>query len=254
MTHVTIVTGASRGIGNAIARIILEKGTSNKVVAVARSGNALKQLAEDFGADRVEIVVGDVTDPETSKKAVELAVSKFGQLNSVIANAGVLEPVGTIEQIEISDWKKLYDVNFFSIVQLVKVSLKELRKTKGNVLAVSSGASVKAYSGWHAYGSSKAALNHFISSVAAEEKDISALSIAPGVVATSMQQDIREKFGQNMEPDALKKFVDLHKNNELLAPEVPATVYANLALQGWSKDIDGKYLRFDDKILSSYAQ
>lgn len=228
------------------------KDPNTKVIAVARTEAPLKVLANTYGSDRVGFVAGDITDPETSKKAVELAVSKFGQLNSIIANAGVLEPVGPIESTSVDEWKRLYDINLFAVVELIKLSLPHLKKVNGKVVAVSSGAATKAYSGWYAYGSSKAALNHLILSLASDEKDIQAISIAPGVVNTEMQTDIREKFGKNMTPEGLQRFIELHENKQLAPPEEPGTVYAKLALQGWPEDLNGKFLRYNDEILKAY--
>lgn len=214
----------------------------------------MKKLSEEYGSDRVQFVVGDVAKPETSTKVLKLAIEKFGQINSIIANAGVLDPVDQVSKADVDGWRGLFDINFFAVVDLVQKCIPELRKTKGNIIAVLSGASTTAYNGWGAYGASKAALNHFVLSVASEESDISAISVAPGVVDTNMQNDIRNKFGQNMTKDSLKKFVDLHKNNELLPPEVPATCYVNLALNGWDKTINGKYLRINDDAMKPYLQ
>ncbi|KAL1580686.1 short chain dehydrogenase [Candida albicans] len=251
MSHVSIITGASRGIGKAIAEVLL-KDPNTKVVVVARTEAPLEALANKYGSDRVDFVVGDITDSSTSEKAVKSAISKFGQLNSIIANAGVLEPVGPIESTSVDDWKRLYDINLFAVVELIKHSLPHLKKTNGKVIAVSSGAATKAYSGWYAYGSSKAALNHLILSLASDEKDVQAISIAPGVVDTEMQTDIREKFGKNMTPEGLQRFVDLHENRQLASPEEPGTVYAKLALQEWPEDLNGKFLRYNDEILKAY--
>ena len=248
------ITNSTQGIGESIVNILL-KNNASKVVAVARSQEALEALQSTHGQERFQFIAGDVTDPETSKKAVELAISKFGQLNSVIANAGVLDPVGLLDQTSIDGWKKLYDINLFSVVQLLQVALPELRKTKGNVVAVSSGAATTAYSGWSAYGSSKAALNHLIFSLASDEAEvlgIQAISVAPGVVATSMQKDIREKFGTNMTRDALQRFVDLHENSQLAHPDEPGTVLANLALKGWLKELNGKFIRYNDDVMKDY--
>lgn len=60
--------------------------------------------------------------------------------------------------------------------------------------------------------------------------------------------------GKNMTPEAIKRFNDLKSNNELLDPSVPATIYANLSLRGFSKDINGKYLRYNDPLLESYTK
>lgn len=231
---------------------MLLKDPNTKVVVVARTEAPLEALANKYGSDRVDFVVGDITDSSTSEKAVELAISKFGQLNSIIANAGVLEPVGPIESTSVDDWKRLYDINLFAVVELIKHSLPHLKKTNGKVIGVSSIAAFTAFNGWYAYGSSKAALNHLMYSLASEEKEIQAIAVAPGVVDTEMQNDIREKFGKNMKEEALQQFVDLHKNEKLVSPEEPGTVYANLALKGWSEDLNGKYLDFDDALLKDY--
>lgn len=90
-------------------------------------------------------VAGDLSDSSVSKQVIDLAVEKFGQIDSIIANAGVLHPVAQIKDAKIDEWKKLFDVNFFSIVTLVSQALPYLRESKGNVVLVSSGASTKAY-------------------------------------------------------------------------------------------------------------
>mgnify|MGYP000021045585 CR=1 FL=1 len=250
-SNLNFSTNSNKGIGKAIAEILL-KTPSSKVVIVARSQAPLESFQKQHGSDRVAFVAGDITDPATSKTAVETAISKFGQLNAVIANAGVLDPIGPIENTSVDQWKQLYDINVFSVVELIKHSLPHLKKTNGKVIGVSSIAAFTAFNGWYAYGSSKAALNHLMYSLASEEKEIQAIAVAPGVVDTEMQNDIREKFGKDMKEEALQQFVDLHKNEKLVSPEEPGTVYANLALKGWSEDLNGKYLDFDDALLKDY--
>lgn len=199
------------------------------------------------------IVVGDVTDAAVSAKAVNVAVEKFGGVDSVVANAGVLDPVDAVAKADTEKWRTLFDINLFSVVELVKQALSHLKKSNGRVVAVSSGASTKPYYGWAAYGASKAALNHYIELVAAENEDVQAISVAPGVVATEMQKDIREKFGVNMTPESLQRFLDLHESGQLLPPEVPAQVYVNLAVRGWPKDLNGHYYRVGEDALKEYA-
>ncbi|GEQ70596.1 hypothetical protein JCM33374_g4274 [Metschnikowia sp. JCM 33374] len=237
MAHTMILTGASR---------------EHNLVAVARTQTALEDLEKQYGA-RVKVLVADVSEPETAEKAVTLALDNFGSVDSVVANAGILDPVDSIENSDVSKWRILFDINFFSVAQLVQAALPHLKKSNGKVVAVSSGASKNPYWGWAAYGASKAALNHFISTLVEENSEISAISVAPGVVATDMQKDIREKFGKNMPEQSLKKFVDLHKNGQLLPPEYPATVYTNLAVKGWAKELNGKYYRVNDEVLKQYA-
>lgn len=233
---------------------MLAKSPTANIVAIARTKEDLDLLVSKYGLDRVGIVVGDVSKASTSKSAVGLAIEKFGSIDSVILNAGVLSPVNPIAKAEIEKWKTLFDINFFASVDLIQQSLPHLKRSHGNVIAVLSGASTSAYFGWGAYGASKAALNHFIQSLTAEETEISAISVAPGVVNTAMQADIRGVFGANMTEQSLQKFIDLHKNDQLLPPEIPATIYANLALNGWSKELNGKYLRYNDASLESYLK
>lgn len=132
------------GIGAVIADTLL-KNKETKIVAVARSEEPLNNLKIKYGEERVATVAGDLSDSSVSKQVIDLAVEKFGQIDSIIANAGVLHPVAQIKDAKIDEWKKLFDVNFFSIVTLVSQALPYLRESKGNVVLVSSGASTKAY-------------------------------------------------------------------------------------------------------------
>lgn len=193
-----------------------------------------------------------MADLEVSRQAVDVAVSKFGGIQLVVANAGVLDPVDPVANADISAWKTLFDINLFGVVALVQAALPYLAKSHGRFIAVSSGASTKPYYGWSAYGASKAALNHFVLSVAAENAGVQSLSVAPGVVATAMQQDIREKFGKNMTPESLQRFIDLHENGQLLPPELPAGVLVNLALRGWSDELNGGYVRVGEASMKQY--
>ncbi|CAH6721770.1 uncharacterized oxidoreductase [[Candida] jaroonii] len=248
---VCILTGASTGIGNAIAKIYLSK-EGTKLIAVARSQGPLEELVKEFGEERVGIVVGDIAKTETTEKCIDLAISKFGKIDSVIANAGVLEPVTSVEDLDINAWKKAFDINFFSVVELAKLSLPHLRQSKGRFVSVSSGASIGATKGWGCYGSSKAALNHLMLTLADDEPEIQTISVAPGVVDTSMQDNIRGKYKDQMKA-AHKRFIDLKNDNKLLTPDVPATIYVNLVLKGWDSAINGKYLRYSDEALKDYA-
>lgn len=255
------------------------------IVAVARSELPLRNLKIKYGEERVVTVQGDLSEPSVVKRVVEVCLSKYGRIDSIIANAGVLEPVQKLELADVGQWRQLFDVNFFSVVSLVAHAIPHLKKTKGNVILVSSGASTKGYVschsivsllrianekqyGWGAYGASKAALNQFSAQLAAEEPEISTVAVAPGVVDTQMQVDIRDKckflsinlfliltwsVGKNMSPESHKRFTDLKRNQELLDPLVPATIYANLALKGVKKEINGMYLRYDDPLLEEYS-
>lgn len=234
------------GIGKSISEKILSKNENNKIVAIARSEEPLAQLVKTFGENRVLIIVGDISDSKICKKIFNLTMKKFGQINSIILNAGILNEINLISKACLKKWKIMFDVNFFSAVDLVLNCIDELKKNNGKIVSVSSGASVKHYNAWYAYGCSKACLNKFIYALSQDEKDIQTISVAPGVVDTSMQDKIRNDFSMNMSPSTFKKFYDLKKNNNLLSPDIPGEILANLALKGWPDYMNGNYYRIDD--------
>lgn len=249
-----LVTGVSRGIGKSIVETIIKLDDEIIVYGIARSEPPLKELKRKYGG-RFFYVVGDITDDSVLKQLVGTAVEGHGKIDSLIANAGVLEPVQNVNDIVASEWKQLFNINFFSIVSLVSIALPYLKKTHGNILFVSSDASDTYFNCWGAYGSSKAALNHFAMTIANEEKDVKALAVAPGIVDTQMQVEIRENFGpKSMSEQSLKLFTGLKEDNQLLDSSVPATVYAKLAVKGIPDAINGQYLSFDDKSLQDFAK
>ncbi|CCE65972.1 hypothetical protein TPHA_0N01910 [Tetrapisispora phaffii CBS 4417] len=252
---VILVTGVSRGIGKCIVSELLDVGEGSDVVVygVARSEGPLIELKNKYG-ELFNYVVGDISEDSVLEELVEKIKEAYGYIDSIIANAGILEPVSNVNMIDGAAWKHLFDVNFFSIVSLVSKTIGLVSARKGTYVFVSSGASVKPYYGWGAYGASKAALNHFASTLANEESSIKCVAIAPGVVDTQMQVDIRGKYGPaGMTKDALKRFTDLYKNNQLLDSSVPAKLYANLASRGIPDNCNGLYLRYDDDKLKDFA-
>ena len=106
----------------------------------------------------------------------------------------------------------------------------------------SSGLSISAISGVGAYGASKAAINHLALTLSAEEKDITTIAIAPGMVDTEMQREIRENHISVMSQKEASKFVDAHSKGALLKPEQPGNVMARLVLRP-PKQLSGRYIR-----------
>ncbi|OBZ82054.1 putative oxidoreductase C30D10.05c [Choanephora cucurbitarum] len=244
MSKVFIITGASRGIGRAAAIEAITKFDA-RVVAVARSSAALEQLQNDVSklnkSDHLEVVVGDVTDEQVVRKTVNVAIDRWGQLDSVIANAGVIEPIATIAESPVEGWKKLFDINVFSIVSLIQHALPHIRKSEqGSIISVSSGAALKGYHGWGAYGST----------LAAEEPNVTAIAIRPGVVDTEMQTMIRSSGAEGMKDDHAK-FIELHREGKLVKPEDPAHVLVALANQP-PKHLSGGFYSWNDEPMKPF--
>lgn len=246
---VIVVTGASRGIGYATVEECLSLDPESVVYGVARSQEPLAQLEERYPG-RFFGVCRDVCDEKLPSELFERVQRDHGRLDAVVANAGVLEPVHQLSDTaaySVAQWKAHFDVNFFSVVTLVTTLLPLLQQSRGSVVLVSSGASVKSYNGWACYCAAKAALNSFARSLATDIPECRAIAVAPGVVDTQMQVEIRDVAGpRGMAPQALQRFTDLQRNHELLDPRVPGRVYASLATRGVPATLNGQYLRYSD--------
>lgn len=245
MTQTVIVTGASRGLGAAAARICARLGAN--VVVNARSADVLEQVAQEIrdAGGAVRVVVGDISEPDTGRRLVETAVDAFGRLDAVVNNAGILEPVARLEDAQRDAWQTNWEINVLGPLSLIQAALEPLRAAHGRVLNVSSGAALQGYSGWGAYCVAKGALNQLNRVLAAEEEAITAVAFRPGVVDTEMQATIREKGAAGMEPEQHRRFQRLHEEGELLSPETPGRALAVLALHApaaWS----GEFIQWDE--------
>ncbi|EMC92621.1 hypothetical protein BAUCODRAFT_37515 [Baudoinia panamericana UAMH 10762] len=249
-TKVVILTGASRGIGLAIAHYLLQR--SHQLVVLSRSEGPLRELEKQY-MGQVAVLVGDLADLSLGKKAVSLAIERFERLDAVIVNHGVLDPVQRVSASTVEAWRAAFDVNFFSAVALSQAALPKLRDSKGTIIFTSSGAATNDYPTWGAYGASKAALNHLAATLASEEKAVTSMAIRPGVVDTEMQRDIRERHFGTMEDRDRARFGKLSDKSKLLKPEQPGHVMAKLVLEP-PKDLNGKFLSWDSEELKAYQE
>lgn len=101
---------------------------------------------------------------------------------------------------------------------------------------------MRGYAGCGAYGAAKAAVNHLVLTIAAEEPDVVAIAVRPGVVDTEMQREIREVYHVTMDENDRKKFSTLKEEGKLLRPEQPGTVMARLVLEA-KKELSGRFLK-----------
>lgn len=225
-----LITGASRGLGAATARITA-KLTAN-VVLMARSASRLEELAGSIRADRgnARVVVGDVSRLVDCQQAVGEAIQAFGRLDAVVNNAGVLVPIAPISEAEPRLWERNLAVNVLGPLMLTQVALPHLRQHSGRVINVSCGAAISVIPGWAAYSASTAALDHLTRVLAEEEPAITAVSFRPGVVDTDMQATVRRDGVHGMPAEAYAHFARIHEEKELLPPEVPGCALAVLAL------------------------
>lgn len=224
-----LVSGASRGLGAATARIAAQMQAN--VVLTARSEADLEAVAQEINdaGGRAHPVVGDVGQAADCQRMVAEAIKTFGGLDALVNNAGVLVPLAPIADGDPQAWQENLKINVLGPFMLTQAALPHLRQNQGRVINVSSGAAIKAMSGWGAYCVSKAALNHFTRVLAEEEPEITTLAFRPGVVDTAMQATIRREGAQGMPAESYAKFIRYHEEGELLPPEVPGCALAVLA-------------------------
>jgi NAD(P)-dependent dehydrogenase (short-subunit alcohol dehydrogenase family) len=241
-----IITGASRGLGAAAARIAGQMKAN--VALMARTEADLETVAEEVRAagGRALPIAGDVRRNVDCQRVVAEAVKAFGRIDALVNNAGILAPISPIASGDPQEWERNWAVNVLGPVMLTQNALPHLRQSKGRVVNISSEAAVRAIRGWGAYCVAKAGLNHFTRMLAAEEPAITSISFRPGVVDTAMQATIRRDGVQGMPEEAYARFVRYHEEGELLPPEVPGCPLAVLAFHApheWS----GAFLAWNDE-------
>lgn len=186
-----IVTGASRGLGFAVAAELATTGWN--LVIDARDNAALKTAArslDEMGSGQIEAISGDVADERHTVALVEAAAA-IGDFSLLINNASLLgpSPQPALADYPIDTYERVLAVNLVAPLRLIQLSLPYLRPLRGTVINVSSDAAVEAYEGWGGYGSSKAGLEQLSNVLAAEEPEVRVYWIDPGDMRTRMQQE-----------------------------------------------------------------
>lgn len=248
-----IVTGASQGLGAAAARLVAQLGAS--VVLMARTEDSLQAVAGEIeqAGGQALVVAGDVSRPEDCRLVVERAVERFDGIDSLVNNAGILEPIGPIREADPEAWNKSWAVNVLGPVMMCQAALPYLRRSKGRVINVSSGAATNAIEGWGAYCLSKAAINHLTRMLAVEEPDVISIAVRPGVVDTEMQKTIRQRGAEGMPQAEYERFVSYHEQGELLPPEVPGCTLAVLAIHA-RREWSGEFMPWDHPEIQSLVR
>ncbi len=225
MKHI-IITGHSKGLGAGMATQLLDK--NHHLHGVSRTDNKhLQQLAAEKGCT-ISFYACDLSDTDTILPIMNdifLSISKDNSLDGIylINNAGVVKPIGPVEELDQAEIEKHLRINLLAPIVLIREFIKHTSdlKIEKRVLSISSGAAVNAYPDMSIYCTSKAGLEMFTKSCAAEqekeEHPVSLMTIAPGIIDTDMQTDMRavpeEQFRHK------QKFVSLKQNGQLVSPQ-----------------------------------
>ena len=187
---ICIVTGATSGMGKAIAERFHKEGA--KLVLSGRNEERGNALAKKL--DNSVFFAGDVTSSKYNKKLVILAIENFGRLDIVSMNAGILG-LGNVENLSIEDWHKTLDTNLGSIFYLSKYAIPYLEKQSGNILINASIAAYKSFPNHPAYCASKAGSVALMKQMAVEyAPKIRVNAICPGPVDTPLIWDSAKAF------------------------------------------------------------
>jgi NADP-dependent 3-hydroxy acid dehydrogenase YdfG len=176
-----LVTGASRGIGAAVATAL---APTHDLLLGGRDASALSAVAAGLGPRALPWPV-DLTDPA----ALAAATERIDEVDVLVHSAGV-GMLGTVAELPADTWRAQFEVNVVAVAELTRLLLPALRAARGTVVCVNSGAGLAARPGWGSYAASKFALRAFADALRGEEPDLRVCSVHPGRVDTDMQRAV----------------------------------------------------------------
>ena len=198
-----IVTGASSGIGRAIAGELVRQGAD--IVAVARREDRLQEFVAEMESSQgnVEIVVGDISDPALRQQAVDTAATKFGGLDMLVNNAGV-GATGLFEHASPDRLRRIFEINLFALVEMTRVALPVLKQGTNPIIV--NIASILGHRGVphnSEYSASKFAVRGFSESIRSElsRDGIDVLVVSPGTTKTEFFDSVLENKSEPAWPE-----------------------------------------------------
>jgi len=229
-----LVTGASRGIGRAVALELAKGGADIIAIARNRSQGALEELDDEISAlgQHCTIAPMDIRDGEAIDRLGGALYERWGKLDGLVANAAILGPITPLGHISPKDWAELLDINITANWRLIRSlgPLLDLSKAGGRAIFVTSGAAGKHKPYWGGYAVTKAALDELVMTYAAEaaKTDVKINLIDPGPIRTHM----RAKAVPGEDPSILPTPGDI------------APLFAEMLLPDYSQT--GQKIRFYD--------
>jgi sepiapterin reductase len=223
LSTVAVITGASRGLGNALALALLQPGT--QLITVARGPNAALADQASASGSPLQQIQADLADPAAAQACAEKIAASLpvgAQRYILINNAGTVEPISQAGDLNnAASIANAFNLNVTSVMVLTTAFL---RATQGasdrRILNISSGAGRNPMPGWGVYCATKAALDHYTKVLDAENHGVRVASLAPGVIDTGMQEKIRGSDANSF-PN-VERFAQMHEQGQLSSPAAVA--------------------------------
>lgn len=233
---VIVITGASSGIGETTAKMLAANGA--KVVLSARREDRLKKLADEIG-DNAAYLKSDVANAGDMIALIKLAKEKFGKVDVIFANAGIM-PAGNMSELKTDDWNRMVDINIKGVLNTMAAALPEfIAQKSGHVIVTSSRAGTMSVPGNAVYCGTKhfvrAMLDSFHTEAINEGTNIRTTTIYPGAIKTELLNQVAESQAKDM--------VSQFYENVGLEPEVIANAVLYAISQPDNVDISDLVVR-----------
>lgn len=223
---VALITGSSRGIGYAIAKLFLEE-KAKVVICGSKLDSALKAcdtFSNEWYADNVMPLELNVSRPDTFNNVINKVIDKWGKIDILVNNAGITSNVSFTHSTS-EEFMEMFKINFFGVVDLTREVVKHMKENGGgSIINTSSMVGINGGRGQTAYASSKSAINGLTISLAKElgGYNIRVNAVAPGVVGTDMMRD-------SVNDDMKKMLIGMTPLRKMASPEDLAGAYLYLA-------------------------
>jgi NAD(P)-dependent dehydrogenase (short-subunit alcohol dehydrogenase family) len=199
-----LLTGGFQGLGLSLAQSIMRSGASLVICGRSKSNlDQAKKILERIGAQSQTLFVTqcDVTNQSEIDILYSTTKSKIGNIDVLINNAGIIGPIDTFLQIDPIDWLKVFDVNLFGSIRMIRKFLPDmLEQGYGKIIQLSGGGATSPISGMTAYAASKTAIVRFIETISEEHKGsgVDFNSVAPGMMKTKLLDQMRVAGAKNL--------------------------------------------------------
>lgn len=243
---VVVVTGAGSGMGAATAQRFSAEGAI--VVLVGRTEIKLAKVANTLENTNYYIHVADISNPQDVERLADVVLDKFGRVDVLVNNAGVVVQ-GKVNEASIEDWKKILDIDVSGVFYATRFFIEALKKSKGNIVNVSSVSGLGGDWGMSFYNAAKGAVTNFTRSLALDHgaDGVRVNAVCPSLTLTDMAGDIKENKA------LLAKFAERIPLGRGAEPEEIASVIAFLASDD-ARFVTGVNLPVDGGLSASNGQ